>query len=226
MNIIILAGGKGTRLRPLTFSIPKPLIPVGKNPILQILLHRLSNFGFHKMYLAVGYRAELIEAYFGDGRHFGLRLFYLREKMPLGTAGPIRLVRDTYNLKGPCLVLNADILSNINFRHLINWHTRNKADMTVSYVRYKYKLPYGMVEIEKKYIYRVIEKPILNFHISTGIYIIEQSAINLIPVRKSFNMPDLMAYIINQKMRLMAYPLRCKWSAIETIDDLENFYDK
>lgn len=226
LNVIILAGGSGKRLRPLTFAIPKPLIPVGEKPILELLLRRLGRAGLKRIFLAVGYRAELIETYFGNGKRFGLRLRYKRESSPLGTAGPVRLLRDSYKLKGACLVLNADILTDIDFRHLIRWHKKEHADMTVVSSKYAYKVPFGILGLKGRLVERVEEKPVLRFDISTGIYVLEQAAIDLIPRRQAFHMTDLMPSLIKAKKRLLAYPLKAKWSAIETISDLANFYGK
>lgn len=225
MNVIILAGGRGKRLRPLTFTIPKPLIPLGEKPILELLLKNLKGFNLKKIYLAVGYCAELIQSYFADGRRFGVELFYQREKFRLGTAGPLRMIYDNYRLNGPCLVLNADILTDINFKQMIFWHTRKKADMTVLSSSYTYKIPYGVLEINNQRICKVREKPGVSFNISNGIYIMEENVIYMIPLNKTFDIPDLMSRIINKKMRLMAYPLKEKWKAIETIADLENHYN-
>jgi NDP-sugar pyrophosphorylase family protein len=224
LNVIILAGGKGTRLRPLTFAVPKPLIPVGKKPILQILLERLCGFGLTRVHLAVGYRAELIETYFGNGKRLGLELFYHRERRSLGTAGPVRAMRDRFHLKGPCLVLNADIISDINFKHFIDWHKRKRSAMTVGCLRYEYRIPFGVLEIQKRHIRDVREKPSVVFQVSTGMYLVEQPAIDLVRPKTHFNMPDLMTKLIHKKMRLLAYPLTCSWKAIETLDDLQNFY--
>ncbi len=226
MNVIILAGGKGTRLRPLTFAIPKPLIPVGEKPILELLLEKLALSGFKKIFLAVGYRAELIETYFGDGKRFGIDLFYEKEERPLGTAGPARLIYGKHGLTGPCLVLNADLMTKINFKQLVKWHQRKAADMTVACADYEYKVPYGTFDLEGESIKKVREKPALNFNISTGIYILERKAINLILRYRKFDMPALMKKMIDKKMRLLAYPLRAQWSAIETIEDLEDFYKR
>ena len=225
MNVIILAGGRGTRLRPLTFAIPKPLIPVGEKPVMELILERLVGFGFQQVFLAVGYRAELLETYFGNGERLGLRLYYHREEIPLGTAGPVRLIRDAFGLVGTCLVLNADIITNVNFMDLIAWHREKDADMTVVARKYEYKMPFGMLEIEKEYIHNVQEKPSLTFNISAGIYLLEQPVLNLIPPNRFYDMPDLMLQLIERGMRLMAYPLTDEWRAIETIDDLEAIYN-
>ena len=225
VNVIILAGGRGTRLQPLTFAIPKPLIPVGEKPILELLLQHLLHFEFRKVFLAVGYRAELIETYFGDGKRFGMELCYQREKTPLGTAGPVRLIRDAYKLYGPCLVLNADIMTDIDFAHLIKCHREKQADMTVTYMKYEHKVRFGTLDIKEGRIEGAKEKPSLSFYISTGIYLLEQSAIDVIPVHKLYDMPDLMNQLVYKQMRVAAYPLTAKWRAIETIEDLEDAHN-
>ena len=122
MKTFILAGGLGTRLRPLTFAIPKPLIPVGERPILEILIENLKAHGVEDIYLAVGYRAELIQVYFRDGRQFGVNIHYSQEGKRLGTAGPLRLIRDRFGIREPALVMNSDIITEVSFREFYQAH--------------------------------------------------------------------------------------------------------
>ncbi len=227
MNVILLAGGLGKRLRPLTFAIPKPLIPIGEKPILELLLRKLKTSGIKKIYLAVGYRAELIQTYFGDGSRFGLELYYQAEKKPLGTAGPVRLIRDAYDLKGPFLVLNADIITKIDFRKLAQYHLKRNSAMTVVCSKYEYRLPYGVLKIKDTDVLGVEEKPALSFDISCGIYLLGPEAVSLIPAGRRFDMPELMLRLIKRNRQICVFKLkRGEWSAIETIEDLEGFYKR
>lgn len=225
VNVIIQAGGKGTRLRPLTFAIPKPLVPIGEKPILELLLERLNSFGLRTLYLTVGYRAELIETYFGNGKRFGINLFYQREPFPLGTAGPVRNVYDAYGLSGPCLAMNADIITDIDFLDIIKWHNAHNAAMTVATRSHEYKMPFGMLHVQNEYILGVKEKPSIQYNVSAGIYVLDETTVNLIPQATNFDMPELMSLLIAGQKRLIAYPLTASWRAIETVEDLKDAYE-
>lgn len=220
MKAIVLAGGLGTRLRPLTFAIPKPLVPVGERPILAILLQNLKANGVTDVYLAVGYRAELVQLYVQDGQQFGLRVHYSREDRRLGTAGPLRLIRDRFGIAEPVLVMNADIITEVSFRDLYETHRREEAALTVGVRRHEYVVPYGVVEMEAGMIRAIDERPHLVFQISCGIYVLEPPGLDLVPENKFFDMPDLIATLIKSGRRVYGYPILERWVAIETLSDL------
>ncbi|MGH7166681.1 MAG: sugar phosphate nucleotidyltransferase, partial [Nitrospiraceae bacterium] len=159
MKAIILAGGLGTRLRPLTFAVPKPLIPVGERPILEILVENLKRHGVSDIYLAVGYRAELIQVYFQDGRQFGVNIQYSREDKRLGTAGPLRLIRDRFELSEPVLVMNADIMTKLDFQAFFQTHLKEAAAITVGIRQYEHVVPYGVVQMDGERIHTIEERP-------------------------------------------------------------------
>ena len=220
MKAIILAGGLGTRLRPLTFAIPKPLIPVGERPILEILIENLKTYGVTDIYLAVGYRAELIQVYFQDGRQFGVNIQYSQEDKRLGTAGPLRLIRDRFGISEPVLVMNSDIITKLNFEDFYESHLREAAVLTVGIREHEYIVPYGVVEMEERQICSIEERPKLSFNISCGIYVLSPSILDLVPDNQFFDMPDLIRLAVRNGHRTFVYQIREKWAAIESLEDL------
>lgn len=220
MKAIILAGGLGRRLRPLTFAIPKPLIPVGERPILEILLQNLKAHGVVDIYLAVGYRAELIQLYFQDGQQLGVNIHYSREDKRLGTGGPVRLIRDRFGIAEPALVMNSDIITDVDFRDLHQSHIRQNAALTVGVRRYEYVVPYGVVEMGGEDIHSIDERPTLSFHINCGIYVVNPDILDLVPEDQFFDMPDLIQVLLRSGHRVFGYQIRERWVAIESLGDL------
>ena len=220
MKAIILAGGLGTRLRPLTFAIPKPLIPVGERPILEVLVENLKTHGVTDVYLAVGYRAELIQLYFQDGRQYGLNIHYSREEKRLGTAGPLRLIRDRCGITEPVLVMNSDIITKLDFRKFYQTHLKESAAITVGIRPFEYAVPYGVVELEKEWVRSIEERPKLSFKISCGIYVVNAEILDLVPQDRFFDMPDLIHAAVNSGHRVLGYQIREAWTAIESLGDL------
>lgn len=220
MRAILLAGGLGTRLRPLTFAVPKPLIPVGDKPVLEIILNTLKSFGITDFYLALGYKAELIQAYFQDGSQFGVKIHYVREEKRLGTAGPLRLVRDRFTIKEPILVMNSDIITEADFGDLYAFHLREHAELTVAVRHYTYTVPYGVLELDGAQVLSIRERPVRDFEISCGIYVISPHLFDLVPEGEFFDMPQLICRAIDQRHRVSAYYIRQKWLAIETLQHL------
>jgi NDP-sugar pyrophosphorylase family protein len=223
MRIVILAGGRGTRLRPLTYSLPKPLLPIGETPILELMIRRFSTLGLNDITLMTGYRSELIEAYFGNGRRFNVRIRYVKEKKRLGTAGPLRLLK---GLEGPFLVMNGDILTGLDPKRMLNFHIKKGASITVGTRRYEETLPYGVVESEGDLVKGMKERPILRFEVSGGIYILEPSIIRLIEEDLYLDMPELILRAIDNGMKVLRYPIKEYWISIEKIDDLDGALKK
>ena len=220
MKAIILAGGLGMRLRPLTFAIPKPLIPVWDRPILEVLIRNLQRHGVEDVYLAVGYRAELIRLYFQDGDKFGVRIHYSQEEHRLGTAGPLRLIRDSFELAEPVLVTNADIITELDFQSFYGWHLRRNAAVTVGVRQHDYMVPYGVLQIAGEQVHSIEERPTLSFQISSGLYVLNTEILDLVPSDEKFDMPDLIRAALRTGRRVCAYPIRERWVAIESVADL------
>jgi NDP-sugar pyrophosphorylase family protein len=220
MKAIILAGGLGTRLRPLTFAVPKPLIPVGERPILEILVENLKAHGVTDVYLAVGYRADLIQLYFQDGQQFGVNIRYSQEDKRLGTAGPLRLARDRFNIEEPVLVMNSDIITKLNFREFYQSHLREAAAITVGIRQYEHVVPYGVVQMDGGRIRTIEERPRLPFHINCGIYAVSPDILDLVPKNEFFDMPDLIGGALRNGRKVFGYRIREQWVAIESVGDL------
>ena len=220
MKAIILAGGLGTRLRPLTFAVPKSLIPVGERPILDLLIENLKTHGVTDVYLAVGYRAELIQTYFQDGRQYGVNIHYSREDKRLGTAGPLRLIRDRFGISDPVLVMNSDIITKLNFRDFYESHLREGASITVGVRAFEYTVPYGVVKLEGSRITTIEERPKLSFHISCGIYAVNPEVLDLVPKDEFFDMPDLVQMVMRKGYKALGHQIEEEWVAIENLGDL------
>lgn len=220
MKAIILAGGLGTRLRPLTFAVPKSLIPVGERPILDLLIENLKTHGVTDVYLAVGYRAELIQTYFQDGRQYGLNIHYSREDKRLGTAGPLRLIRDRFGISDPVLVMNSDIITKLNFRDFYKSHLGEDAAITVGVRAFEYTVPYGVVKLEGNRIRSIEERPTLSFQISCGIYAVNPEILDLVPKDEFFDMPDLIQTVMRKGYKALGYQIEEEWVAIENLGDL------
>ncbi len=226
MKVVILAGGKGTRLRPLTFSIPKPLLPAGETPILEIILSKLKSQGFKDIVLAVGYRSELIRTYFGDGSKFGVSIKYVDEEEPMGTAGPLGLVKDKFEINGPIILMNGDILTRLDFNKMVDFHVENGADITVGVKRYEHKSPFGVVSLDGNIIKDIKEKPKFVFNVSAGIYVLSPSVLESIPSGKFYRMPDLIKDASDNGKKVLGYRITEYWKGVEHIENFKEALDE
>jgi NDP-sugar pyrophosphorylase family protein len=188
MQALILAGGRGTRLKPFTNNIPKPLVPIGDKPILEIVLTQLRDHGCTEVILAVNHLAGLIKAFFGDGNSLGLRIRYSMESEVMGTAGPIALIDD---LEDNFLVMNGDLLTTINYQELFDEHINNNAIATIATYKKKIKIDLGVLKIVDGKFLDYIEKPEQSYDVSTGIYIMNRTVKDFLPKNEKFDMPDL-----------------------------------
>jgi len=217
MKAVILAGGKGTRLRPLTFSIPKPLLPIAEKPILEIILKNLKKFGITEAVISVGYQGELIKAFCADGARFGLAVKYVDEEKPLGTAGPLSLMRGCFGPGEDFVLMNGDIFTQLDFGRMIDYHKRGRYCATVGYRVYEHKLPFGVLQLEDGKPRCVVEKPSTTFNISAGIYILNASVIDLVPDEAFVTMPDLVNRLLKQNRPVGAYRIEEYWLGLENI---------
>ena len=218
MQAIILAGGKGTRLKPFTTNFPKPLVPIDDMPILEVVLRQLKSAGFTDIVITVNHLAELIMAFFGKGEKLGLNITYSMEESPLGTAGPISLIK---NLDDNFLVMNGDILTTLNFRDLYDYHIANKNDISISTYKREEKIHLGVLESENDDFKKYIEKPIYYFDVSMGIYLINKNMKNLIPLNSKFDMPDLITLAKEKDYKIKCYRGDYFWLDIGRVDDFE-----
>jgi NDP-sugar pyrophosphorylase family protein len=216
---VILAGGKGTRLRPYTVALPKPLMPVGEYPILEVIIRQLASHGFSHITLAVNHQAELINAFFQDGRRWGIRITYSLEDRPLGTMAPLKLVRD---LPDDFLVMNGDILTDLDYTSFFDNHVAKGNIFTVSsYVR-EHKVDYGvLMPDEAGFLSGFQEKPVNKYLVSMGIYMVSQRALQFIPEGKAYGFDNLMIDLIKAKMPAAISEFSGYWLDIGRPDDYE-----
>jgi NDP-mannose synthase len=226
MKALILAGGMGTRLRPLTFSIPKPLLPVGEKPILQRIVEQLRDAGITDLVLATGYHAELIRAFCGDGSKFGVGVTYLHESKPLGTAGPLSAFKGKLPPGELLLLMNGDLITDLDFRQFIESSRASGCDLTVAYAKYTYRSPYGVLSIADGAVQGVTEKPETEYAISAGIYCLSGTALDLIPEGTFFTMPELMTKLLAAGRRIHAYPITGTWMGLESIEHFNEAVQK
>jgi NDP-mannose synthase len=217
MKAVILAGGKGARLAPYTAVLPKPLMPVGDRPILEIILGQLRHYGITDVVVAVGYLAELIEAYFGDGRRFGVNITYSREEKPLGTAGPIALID---GLDEPFLVMNGDLLTTLDYRRLLDHHRREGSICTIASYRRQVQVTLGVMQVDSNCrLLDYIEKPTYDYRVSMGAYVFEPGVLDYIAPGQHLDFPDLIKRLLRDGRHVAGYPFEGYWLDIGRHED-------
>lgn len=220
MKAVILAGGKGTRLKPYTSVIPKPLVPVGERAILEILVTRLKKAGVDEIYICLNHFAEIIMAFFGDGSRFGLKINYSIEHEPLGTVAPIKLIRD---LPDHFLVMNGDLLTDLNFSDLFQYHLDGNSLLTVSTFVRNMKIDFGVIDVDEKSMLTkgFREKPEYTFSVSMGVYVMNRKVLDFVPDSTSFGFDDLMLTLLKKNEPARIYPYHGYWLDIGRPDDYE-----
>lgn len=223
MQAVILAGGKGTRLRPFTTSLPKPLVPVGDLPIIEIVLRQLRHFGFREVVVSTGHLAELIEAYCGDGRRWGLRIRYVREDKPLSTAGALRLIR---GLKQDFLTINGDVLTTLDFRALYDFHRRAKSLATVSVCERRTVVDFGTIRLDGEgRLQAYVEKPSYRYLVSMGVNVFDKGVLGLIKPGEALGIPELISRVRACDGRVMGFQSRADWLDIGRPEDYQTAQD-
>lgn len=219
MRAIVLAGGKGTRLAPYTTVLPKPLMPIGEMPILEIVIRQLQKHGFDNLTLAVGYLAELLMAYCGDGSKFGVTLDYSREEQPLGTAGPIALVP---NLNETFLVMNGDLLTTIDYAAMLKYHRERGALATIACYQRDVKIDLGVLDVDSdNWVANYIEKPTYHYSVSMGIYLFEPEILKYIPANQRLDLPELVIKLMQDGEKVNVFNFDGYWLDIGRHDDYE-----
>jgi len=220
MKAIILAGGKGTRLKPYTVVMPKPLVPVGNRAILEILIGRLKKYGVTNLTLCVNHLAELIMAYFADGSKWGVKIRYSIEDKPLSTVAPIKLIKD---LPENFLVMNGDLLTDLDFKKLYNYHLENEALITVATYKRTAKIDFGVIDIDKdkNVVIGFKEKPEYKLSVSMGVYVFNKKVLDFVPDGKSFGFDDLMLVLLDEGQTIKVYPYDGYWLDIGRLEDYE-----
>ncbi len=218
--VFLMAGGFGTRLHPLTEKKPKPLLNVGNRPILETIISQFVDAGFHNFYISTHYKAEMIRDYFGDGSNWNVKIKYLHEDTPLGTAGSLGLLPDNVS-KLPIIMMNGDLLTKVNFEHLLDFHHIQGGLATMCVREYDFQVPYGVVDIEEQFVAAITEKPIHKFFVNAGIYVLEPKLIKHIDGNSYLDMPNFFETQINQGEKISTFPIYEYWLDIGRMNEYE-----
>lgn len=217
--VVLMAGGLGTRLLPLTATCPKPMLPVGDRPILEHTLVALAEQGFRSFFVAINYLGEMVESHFGDGSRWGVNITYLREEQRMGTAGALSLLPARPDK--PFLVMNGDVLTKLNFNQLFDMHEESGASTTMCVRHYEYQVPFGVAEITEDELIGIQEKPLLRHFVSAGIYVVRPEALDHIPKGSFFDMPQLLNALIGERLRVKVFPITEYWLDVGRHDDMQ-----
>ena len=217
--VVIMCGGLGTRLRPLTETCPKPLLPLQDRPVLEHILENLIAQGFRKVYLAVNYLGEQIEDHFGNGASWDIEIEYIRESERMGTAGALGLMRERF--KEPILVLNGDVMTRINYARFIEFHIERNFDLSVAINPHQIQVPFGVVQLAGDHVVKLDEKPTYSYFVNAGLYVLNPEMIRLIPKSGCYNMTELISLILQRRGRVGAFPVHEYWMDIGRHEDFE-----
>lgn len=218
VQAVVMAGGLGLRMRPLTEELPKPMLPVGERPLLERIVHQLRDAGVRQVIVSTHYKGDVISSHFGDGKEFGVEISYLHEDQPLGTAGALSLLDAS---EDPLLVINGDILTRLDFRAMLDFHRDHQADMTVAVCLYELRVPYGVVETNGVKITAISEKPAVRQFINGGVYLLNRDVCRYIPAGRPFDMPDLILGLLEEGRQVISFPVREYWLDIGESSDYE-----
>jgi len=208
-KVVLMTGGLGTRLRPLTNKTPKPMLKVGDKPLLESIILGFKKYGFTEIVLSVNYKSEIIKNYFGDGSNFGVNIKYIYENKRMGTAGALNFMREL--LSEPFFVMNGDLLTNINFEHMMDYHVENSSIATMGVREYDFQVPYGVVKSKGVDIKSITEKPVHSFYVSGGVYVLDAKVLDFVPENEFFDMPTLFEKVIDKNLKCISFPIREYW---------------
>ena len=217
--VVLMAGGRGQRLYPLTKDIPKPLVPLGDVPMIDIILGRLRSQGFRRVYVSVNHLGHLIEEHLGDGSGLGLEISYLHEPAPLGTAGAIAQLNGVIDT--PFVVMNSDLLTDVDLRRMIAFHGEKRARATIGVREFGFEIPYGVIRRDGEDVVELAEKPHHTELVSTGIYVLDSAALGSLATDEYCDMPTLLARIMDAQQRVTAFEIRDEWIDVGRPEDLE-----
>ncbi|MBU0633189.1 nucleotidyltransferase family protein [bacterium] len=218
-KVVLMVGGLGTRLRPLTNSTPKPMLHVGNKPILKTIVEKFAEYGYTNIIMCVNYKHHVIQDYFGDGSEFGINIEYILEEQRMGTAGALSLLKE--KLAEAFFVMNGDLLTNVNFEHLHDYHIAHDAAATMCVREYDFQVPYGVVNMQNSKILSIEEKPVQKFFVSAGIYMLSPSVLEEIPKNEFFDMPTLFEKLIEKEKKAVSFLLREYWLDIGRMEEYE-----
>jgi len=216
--IVLMAGGLGSRLSPLTDSCPKPLLKIGRKTVMETIIESFIEHGFNNFYISVNFQSEMIENFFQDGRQWGISIQYLREKEALGTAGSLALIENI--IKSPLIVMNADLLTKLNFRKLLEFHKEHSSPVTMCIREYDFQIPYGVVKTNGSFASELEEKPVKKYFVNAGVYVINPEILNIIPKNKFYNMTDLVKPLLEKKL-VASFPIHEYWIDIGKLEDFK-----
>jgi dTDP-glucose pyrophosphorylase len=208
LQAVIMAGGNGTRLRPLTEELPKPMLPVGGRPLMERIITGLREAGIKRVNVSTHYKPEKIYEHFRDGQDFGVELNYMTEDRPLGTAGALGMLTDASET---LLVINGDILTEVNFHAFVAYHREHGAALTVAVRKYDMSVPYGVLTTEGGFVRNLVEKPVISLFVNAGIYLVEPRVLSYIPNGEHFDMPDLMQCLLKANQPVLSFPIHEYW---------------
>lgn len=217
--IVLMLGGLGSRLMPLTEDIPKPMLEVGEAPLLENIVKNFVGQGYKHFYFSVNYKSEVIKNHFGDGSKFGIQIIYLEEQKRMGTAGALSLIPNKHT--APLIVMNGDILTNSNFDHLLSFHQQTKATATMCVREYEQQVPYGVIENSGTKLQSITEKPSQKYFVNAGIYMVNPEALEHVKNEEYLDMPDLFKKLEQAGHDSAVFPIREYWLDIGSLDDLE-----
>ena len=217
--VVIMAGGKGQRLMPLTTNCPKPMVDINGKPMLEWMLQRFVLQGFHEFHIAINYLGHMIEEYFGDGSAFGCHITYIREQTFLGTAGALSLLTEKFD--EPLLVINGDIMASIDFADVVDFHESSNAIATVCARPHRVEVPYGVIEMRDGVLHTIVEKPVHEDLISAGIYVLDPRALSYIEPNTVTDMPSVLLTLARDAQKVAVFPMREEWLDVGRHEDLE-----
>ncbi len=218
-TVVLMVGGLGTRLRPMTNEIPKPMLKVGGKPILETIIEGFKQYGYTNFILSVNYKKEIIQDYFQNGKALDVTIRYIEEKKRMGTAGALSLLPE--KPKNPIFVMNGDLLTQVNFEQLMNFHIEHKSVATMCVREYEYQIPYGVIETEGESLISIKEKPVHKSFVNAGIYVLNPEALNYIPSNEFYDMPQLFENLMKNSQKTTVFPIREYWLDIGRKDDFE-----
>ncbi|WP_178861204.1 nucleotidyltransferase family protein [Thiomicrorhabdus cannonii] len=217
--VVLMLGGLGTRLRPLTETVPKPMLKVGNRPILDTIVSHIAEQGFTEFYFCINYLGEQIRAYFGNGERWGIQINYVEENERLGTAGALSLMRE--ELREPFIVMNGDLLTKIDLRALLDFHAEHGNEATACVREYSQQVPYGVIELDGAKVSQIVEKPVYRYFVNAGIYALSPSALDKVPQQAFYDMPTLMEDLLAEQRGVGGFPLTEYWMDIGQMPDFE-----
>jgi len=218
--VLLMAGGFGKRLAPLTNNTPKPLLKVGDKPILENVINQFIDAGFYNFYISTHYRAEMVQEYFGDGSNLNVSIRYIYENEPLGTAGSLGLLPDNLP-KLPILMMNGDLLTKVDFKELLRFHLQEGEDVTMCVREYDFQIPYGVVETDGKHVTSIEEKPVHRFFVNAGIYVLNPSMLDMVDGKSYLDMPKLLEQKMRESGKISMFPVHEYWLDIGQIEQFD-----